>query len=137
MITAKTHLFWNPQPALEIATEIGMQRLNQAGEVLAAKVRSNLRTIIKNPAYSRPVYKTGKSAGKWWTARDAGEMLKSVRVVSKSIGERNVWVIVGHSKAYYATMFEYATTIKRGKAFFRPAIAASKARMRQIIERGK
>lgn len=114
-----------------------MRRLELAGNVLASKIRSNLQSQIKNPNYSRPPYKTGKYAGKWWTARDAGELLRSVRVVTKKdSAHRNVWVIVGNSKAYYSAMFEYSTDPSRGKKFYRPALASSRSRMKSVIENG-
>lgn len=134
----KTRIVWNPDVIMGEATEEGMRRLSLAAEVLKAKTEANLKAIIKNPTYSRPVYQTGPYAGKYWTARIAGELLRSVRIVkstSKSI--RNVWVMVGQRMAYYASMFEFATDPKRGKRFFRPAIAASKAKMKSIIERGE
>jgi len=114
-----------------------MRRIEAAGNVLAEKIRSNLRSQIKNPNYSRPPYKKGRYAGKWWTARDAGELLKSVRVVKKfdSI-HRNIWIVVGNSKAYYAAIYEYATDPQRGKKFYRPALASARPTMKSVIENG-
>lgn len=124
----------------EVVMDEAMRRLRYAGNVLATKVRDNLRAAIKNPNYSRPPYKTGKYAGKWWTARDAGELLKSVRVTEKEgdnkIGHRNLWVMCGNSKAYWAAMYEYSQTPTRGKKFFRPAIASARNRMKSILENG-
>ena len=114
-----------------------MRRLEVAGNVLATQIKSNLRAQIKNPNYSRPPYKTGPYAGKWWTARDAGELLRSVRVVKKNDSiHRNIWIIVGNSKAYYSAIYEYATDPKRGKKFYRPALAASRSKMKSVIENG-
>jgi len=134
-----------------------MRRLQAAGEILAAKIKSNLQSAINTattreariktksgfvtktvPRYqSRPPYKTGKYAGKWWTARDAGELLRSVRVVTKKDStHRNIWIIVGNSKAYYSAMFEYATDPKRGKKFYRPALASARPAMKSVIENG-
>jgi len=114
-----------------------MRRLELAGEILAKKIRANLQAQIKNPNYSRPPYKTGPYAGKWWTARDAGELLRSVRVVKKNDSiHRNIWVIVGNSKAYYSAIYEYATDSKRGKKFYRPALAAARPSMKSVIENG-
>jgi hypothetical protein len=134
-----------------------MRRLEMAGHILASKIEQNLIAQI-NPAdtriarikikngytsrvvkryRSRPAYVTGKYAGKWWTARDAGELLRSVRVVTKKdSGHRNVWVIVGNSKAYYSAMFEYSIDPARGKKFYRPALASSRSKMKSVIENG-
>jgi len=114
-----------------------MRRLEAAGEVLAEKIRSTLRSQIKNPNYSRPPYRSGPYAGKWWTARDAGELLRSVRVVTKKDSiHRNVWIICGNSKAYYSAIYEYATSPLRGKKFYRPALASVRPRMKSVIENG-
>jgi len=137
MLRAKTHIFWNPQAVNKMADKVASERMQAAATVLAEKTRSNLQAIIQH-AISRPAYKRGKDAGKWWTARDAGELLRSVRIVQNvKAGVHNIWVMVGQKKAYYATMFEYATRPGRGQKFFRPAIAASKAKMKSIIERGQ
>jgi hypothetical protein len=124
-----------------------MRRLEMAGNLLASKIEQNLLSQIKNPNYSRPPYKGGYVngkyvpgavyAGKWWTARDAGELLRSVRVVKKEdSAHRNIWVITGNSKAYYAAAYEYSTDPKRGKKFYRPALASSRSRMKSVIENG-
>ena len=129
--------YWNPKVADEVVMSEAMRRLELAGETLAGAIKDKLKSVIKDPYYSRPVYKTGKHAGKWWTARDAGELLKSVRVVKKydSI-HRNILIICGHSKAYYAAMFEYAATPARGVPFFRPALSSSRRHMKRILENG-
>lgn len=124
-----------------------MRRIEMAGHILASKIEQNLIAQIKDTNYSRPIYKGayikgkyvpgGRYAGKWWTARDAGELLRSVRVVTKKDStHRNVWVIVGNSKAYYSAMFEYSTDPSRGKKFYRPALASSRSRMKSVIENG-
>jgi len=134
-----------------------MRRIELAGNVLAAKIRSNLESAINKATTreariktkkgyvsrtvkryrSRPMYESGDYAGKWWTARDAGELLKSIRVVKKfdSI-HRNIWIVVGNSKAYYAAIFEYATDPKRGHKFYRPALASARPTMKSVIENG-
>lgn len=128
--------YWNPDIAKELATKEAMVRLKKAGNVLAGKVRENLRSAIKH-SYNRPVYQSGPYAGKYWTARDAGELLKSVRVTEDYEGiHNNILIICGHSKAYYAAMFEYAADPSRGVRFFRPAISSSRATMKAVLENG-
>jgi len=133
-LTAKHHIFWHPQVANNAVDAIVAERMNAAAEVLAENTRANLRSIIQH-AISRPVYKTGKNANKWWTARTAGELLHSVRIV-KQENSRNIWIMVGQRKAYYAVMFEAAADPSRGKAFFRPAILKSRSRMLSILKNG-
>jgi hypothetical protein len=129
--------YWNPELAKEIVTGQAMIRLRKAGNILKDQIKSNLTAAIKNPNYSRPPYKTGPHAGKWWTARDAGELRKSVRVVEDFEGVHdNILIICGNSKAYWAAMYEFATSPKRGKKFFRPALSSSRSKMKAVLENG-
>ncbi len=129
--------FWKPSLADAEIIPNAMERLEAAGRVLAEKTRANLRAKIRVGNISRPVAKSGKYAGKSWTARNPGALLKTVRVVRKK-GDtaRNVWVMVGNYDVYYGQMFEYATDPKKGGAFFRPAIAQSKSGMKDALENG-
>lgn len=130
-------IFIQREVADNVVMAEAMRRLGLAGDILAANIKSNLRSQIKNPAYSRPPYKTGPYAGKWWTARDAGELLRSVRVVKRNDSvHRNIWIICGNSKAYYSAAYEYSTDPKRGKKFYRPALASSRSKMKSVIENG-
>jgi len=117
----------------------------------AVKTKSGLVTKTVRRYQSRPIYRTNttnkdgsphkisKYAGKWWTARDAGELLRSVRVVkplTPDPKDRNIWVVVGNSKAYYAAIFEYSTDPNHGHKFYRPALASAKPRIKSVIENG-
>lgn len=129
--------FWKPSLADAEIIPNAMERLEAAGRVLAEKTRANLRAKIRVGNISRPVAKSGKYAGKSWTARNPGALMKSVRVVrKKGDRDRNVWVMVGNKEVYYGQAFEYATDPKRGGAFFRPAIAQSKSGMEDAIKNG-
>ena len=138
-IGCKSHIFWNPEISIKLATDVAMVRLEAAANYLAEKTRTNLDAIVKHgPGSERPVYKRGKYAGKWWTARNIGLLRHSIRVVrnpNRGSG-LNIWVMVGNRQAYWATMFEKAADPSRGKKFFRPAIAASKPAMKAIFEKG-
>lgn len=129
----------NKGPATDIVMEEAQRRLLAAGNELKNRIKANLRQAISN-SFNRPVYKTGKYAGKWWTARDAGELMHSVRVVSKDsesvAGHRNIRIIAGNSKAYWATIYEYTLNPARGHKFFRPALASARSSMRRILENG-
>lgn len=133
---------WNPQAYDGEIMGASMERLRAAAEVVAEKTRTNLRGIIRHET-SRPVYKKGPYAGEPWTARTAGALLKTVRVVEKTeknatliyqIG--NIRVYCGNFLVYYALAFEYAASSKRGKAFLRPALNSSKETIKSILENG-
>ena len=110
-----------------------MDRLRAAAEVIAMKARARcpVGTI------SRPIYRTGPYAGKPWTARDAGALKKTIRIVEKKeqgaefVKSRNIRVYAGNYIVYYAQVVEY-----NGKAFMRPAVNSSKAEVKSILENG-
>lgn len=124
---------WKPEQFDSEFANAAMDRLRKAAHVIADKASANcpVGTI------SRPMYKTGPYAGKPWTARDAGALKKTIRVVEKKeqgaaiLENRNVRVYAGNYIVYYAKIVEYAV-----KAFLRPALNASKGEIRNILENG-
>lgn len=99
----------------------------------------NLRGKIgsgKTTGINRPVYKKGKYAGKYWTAREFGNLIKSIRVVErkdkqgKIIDQANVRVYAGTKMAYYASIFEYGSNT----AFLRPAFYKTANKLTSIVQ---
>jgi hypothetical protein len=106
----------------------------------------NLRSKIgigKTKGINRPIYKTGKYAGKYWTAREFGNLIKSIRVVEKTseqgkiVDQKNVRVYAGTKMAYYASIFEYGSKT----AFLRPAfyktVGKLAVKVQERINRGR
>jgi len=117
--------FWNPKIADDIIFPKAMKRLEKAAEVVAEKARSRCPV----GTVSRPMYKTGRYAGQYWTARDAGQLKKSIRVVKlRGSKARNVRVYAGHKKAFYAQIVEFYTP------FMRPAVNSSKRQIKWVLE---
>lgn len=121
---------WNPNAMDETFENVAIERLVEAAEVVAnhALQKCPVGTV------SRPMYKTGPYAGQSWTARDAGQLRKSIRVVRKKTKSgrafskmREVRVYAGHFLAYYAPIVEFY------KPFMRPALAQSISEIRSII----
>ena len=123
--------FWNPQIDSEIYA-VAMERIESAAIILAEQIQSNLKSVIRHEI-SRPAYKTGKYAGQSWTARTAGALLKTVRVVKKP-GERNIWIMEGNYNVYYAKIFEYSAI--KGKKHFRPALKQARSAMESAVQTG-
>lgn len=121
-IVAQIH--WNPKLAEHEIMGRAMDRLEEAAKAMAEVVKQ----ATPEGSVSRPIYKTGPYAGKYWTARDAGALKRSVRV-SKREGStsRNVRIIVGHRKAYYGKIIEF------DRPFFRPAINRGKRIAKNIL----
>ena len=121
---------WNPNRMDETFENVAIDRLVEAAEVVADAVRRRcpVGTI------SRPIYRSGPYAGQFWTARDAGALKRSVRVVRRKTKsgkaftkKRNVRVYVGHKKAFYASIVEHS------RPFMRPALAQSMPEIKTII----
>lgn len=121
---------WNPNVMDETFENIAMDRLVEAAEVVATAARRGCPV----GTVSRPMYKRGPYAGQKWTARDAGQLKKSIRVVRrKTTGgkafskKRNVRVYAGHYLAYYARIVEFS------RPFMRNALNGSIASIRSIV----
>jgi hypothetical protein len=89
----------------------------------------------KTTGINRPVYKRGKYAGQFWTARQFGNLLKSVRVTEKRGEKKNVRVYAGSKMAYYGPIFEY------DKPYLRPAFYKTVPKLTAIcqakVDKGK
>lgn len=108
--------------------------------------------VVKDAVYnacpvgtiSRPMYKKGPYAGVNWTARDAGQLKKSVRIVElredqhgweiarfEALGTQGiVRVYAGNFLAYYARIVEFY------KPFMKPAVESVRGQVNSILENG-
>jgi len=122
---------WNPNAMDETFEGVAVERLVEAAEVVAKSARSHCPV----GTVTRPIYRSGAYAGQPWTARDAGQLKKSIRVTrlktksGKAFSKkRDVRVYAGHFLAYYAKIVEFG-----GKAFMRPALNGSISEIKTII----
>lgn len=122
---------FNPNKFDETFENVAVERLVEAANVVAESARQKCPV----GTVSRPIYKTGPYAWQNWTARDAGRLKKSIRVVqrkSKSgkplTKKKNVRVYGGNYLAYYAKIVEF-----NQRAFLRPALNGSISEIRSII----
>ncbi len=121
---------WNPNVADEAFENVAIERLVKAAEIL----KENTRRRCPVGTISRPIYRRGHYAGQPWTARDAGQLKRSIRVTRKHsktgkplMRKRSIRVYAGHYLAYYASIVEHS------RPFMRPALAQSIAAMRAAI----
>jgi hypothetical protein len=114
---------------------LALDRMEHAAVILRDAARSNAHEGV----ISRGPYKTGKYAGKEWTAREIGGLKRTIRVTrSKDPSARNVWVMSGNYKAWYAVQEEFGRGGWKGGGhpYMRPAISSTKDAMRREIEGG-
>ena len=63
----------------------------------------------------------------------SGALRGTIRTTKKKEA-KDIWVIAGDKKVYYARFVEYGTVNSPAKPFMRPALSASKARAKKIVE---
>jgi len=129
---------WNWSEANKMVGKGSLVRVRKAAHVIAGGVRQR----CKVGTVSRPMYKTGPYAGQLWTARDNGQLKRSVRVVERNeekygaaftmfgITHGLVRVYAGNKLAFYARIVEYSSP------FMRPAVASTKSQVKNILENG-
>ena len=121
---------WNPNRFDATFENVAVERLVESAEVVKDAVKRRCPT----GTVSRPMYRSGPYAGQDWTARDAGQLKKSVRVVRKKTKsgkafskKRNVRVYAGAKLPYYASIVEFS------RPFMRPGFEASVGAVKEIL----
>ena len=130
---------WDISKVLPELILVGMGRLGKAGRIIQVEAKAILHSKI-NPQHksiSGPINRPAQSATKYWTERKVGSMVKTIRVVRKD-DVRNIWIIAGNSKTWWATQMEFGRGDWKGKArsFLRPALKKSIPKIKSMIENG-
>ena len=122
---------WNPEMYDEVFENATVERLVEAAEVVAASARRSCPV----GTLSRPMYKRGPYAGKSWTARDAGALKKTIRVVQKKSKsgkplkrKSNARVYAGNYLVYYASVVEHTI-----RPFLRVSLINSHSQIKSIL----
>jgi len=130
---------WDVSEKIPELRLLGMERLKEAAEIIKDEAKRILKSKMKGAPINRPVYKTGDYAGQYWTEREYGAMIRTVRVVAKrGATGREVRIYAGNSKTWWATQMEYGRGGWKGgpRSFLRPAINKSIPKIKQLIENG-
>lgn len=119
---------WNPKAGDKEIMGNAMDRLEKAAQVVANDARRRVPVGVSRP---------GTKGGKDWTAREAGALKKSIRVVRlHGDPKRNVRVYAGNREVFYARFVETGTVKMKAKPYLRPALNSSKAEIKRILENG-
>ena len=125
---------WNPTRWDMDFAAISTKKLLRMAEV----VKREAYAKCKPGTVSRPMYVSGPNAYRPWTARDAGSLRKTIRVVERYdqagkplVYGRDVRVYAGNWLRYYAAIVEF-----QGKKFLRPALRSAFPEMRNILSGG-
>ena len=125
---------WNPGPITAEVEKTAMDRLEKAGEFVAARARQ------KFPLKEPPPPTAGRKSKKPWKPMSKGDLQRSIRVHRlKGDPKLDIRVIAGSRDKggpFYAHMIEYGTIKLGARPFMRPALNESKAAIMKIMEDG-
>ena len=116
---------------------VTMDRLEDAAHIIAEDMKSILASQIdpKKPPYA--VIREAKGA--IWTERSPGALINTIRVTRKK-GDlsRNIWIIAGNFKTWWALQTEYGRGGWKGgrKSFMRPAMKKAGIAIQTALEGG-
>jgi HK97 gp10 family phage protein len=122
---------WHPEQITAEIEKLAMDRLEKAGEVIAASARQKVPV-----GKDRPPYRTRNIK---WSARKAGALKNSIRVVRlKGDPKMNIRVYAGSKEVFYARWVEYGSVHNQTprKPFLRPALNESKSSIVGTMENG-
>jgi len=126
---------WNTAAFEAECGKIGMDRLEMAAHIIANNAKRILQSKIKGPPVTRPP----KYGVPVWMERDPGALVATIRVVRK-YGDpgRNVWIMAGNYKTWWAVQTEYGRGGWKGgaKSFIRPAMKAAPSAIKSVLESG-
>jgi len=127
---------WNPQEKIPEIARAGMEVLTECCEIIVNDAKVNLASILKGNWTEHGPYKTGKYAGKTWTARYKKDMVKTIRLVKKKdSATRNIWIMAGHFNTWWAVQMEYGHGQWKGgpRSFFRKAIHGAMPKIKVLL----
>lgn len=130
---------WNTAPFLAECVNVSMDRLEAAAHIIADDAKRILQSKIKGPPVKHPAYQRGPYRGAVWTERDPGALVATIRVVrKKEDSARNVWIMAGNYKTWWALQTEYGRGDWKGgkKSFIRPAMANAPRAIKVCLEGG-
>ena len=129
---------WDISKKLPELINAGMGRLEKAGRIIQTEAKAILHSKI-NPQHKSPSGPVNRPphGGKYWTERKVGSMVKTIRVVRKD-GVRNIWIIAGNKKQWWAIQMEYGHGGWKGgpRAFLRPALKKSIPKIKSMLLNG-
>lgn len=116
---------WDPRRADAAVIHASMDRLERAGEAVAARARALC-----------PVGKDRDGGGKWGK-REAGQLRDTIRVVRlQGDPRRNVRIYAGTREVFWARFVEYGTVFTAANPFLRRALNSAKAAVTSILLNG-
>lgn len=123
---------WNAEAFEAQCIGVAMDRLEACAELVRDKAKEILESKLKSNWPEHGVYQSGPYKGKYWTEREWHAMIKTIRVVKKhDSSSRNIWIMAGTDKTWWAIQAEYGRGGWRGgsRPFLRPALKTTAGAM--------
>jgi hypothetical protein len=130
---------WNPEEKIPAIVNASMEILEAACNIIRDDAKQKLKVQLRGNWREHGPYASGKYAGKIWTAREKAAMVRTIRVVRrKDATTRNIWIMAGNFKDWWAVQMEYGHGAWKGGArpFFRSAIKGSEGKVKALLESG-
>jgi hypothetical protein len=124
---------WNTEAFEKECVNVSMDRLEAAAKIIRDDAKQILRSKIKGP----PITRHGQK--EVWMERDPGALIDTIRVArKKGDPSRDVWIIAGNYKTWWALQTEYGRGGWKGgaKSFLRPAMAKASIAIKTALEGG-
>lgn len=115
--------------------DAALNRIEAAANVIRDDAKRILKGKLKGDWQEHGPYKGGPI----WTERTKGAMVETIRVVrSKNPAVKNILVIAGTYKTWWALQMEYGRGQWRGgaRSFMRPALKNTESRVTAVLEGG-
>jgi len=112
-----------------------LDRVEAAANVIRDDAKVKLKAKLKGNWQEHGPYRGGPV----WTAREKGAMVETIRTVrSKNPAVKNILLIAGNYKTWWAIQMEYGRGQWRGgaRSFMRPALKGTEGRVTVILEGG-
>ncbi len=125
---------WNTKAFEAACGKVGMDRLEAVARVIRDDARRILASKIKGPPVTRP------AKGEIWTERSPGALIDTIRVArKKDDATRNIWIIAGNFKTWWALQTEFGRGGWKGgaKPFLRPAMKNAPSSCQAVFESGQ
>jgi len=126
---------WNTEAFERECINASMDALEQAAKLIRDDAKRILRGKLKGNWSDRGPDK----GGEYWTERTKGAMVETIRVArKKGDPNRDVWIIAGNNKTWWAIQMEYGRGSWKGgaRSFMRPAMAKAPAAIKAVLEGG-
>ncbi len=131
---------WNRAALEEMEASLvkgGMKRLEAAADLIVEDAKRILKSKIAASS-AEPVTRPSKEGDPIWMERTPGALVETIRWVRKRGDTRNIWIMAGNFKTWWAVQTEYGRGGWKGgaKPFMRPAMKNAPLMIKSVLESG-